>query len=78
MLDLDYDEEARVFDLDEGHYADAIEKDGWKVRFLKDRIGKKVMAVFVDIYGNEARVLIDGAEFNKKAHNKGKVRRDRG
>jgi len=31
---------------------------GWK-------LGKKMMAVFLDIYGNEARVLIDTAEFGK-------------
>jgi site-specific DNA-methyltransferase (adenine-specific)/adenine-specific DNA-methyltransferase len=63
MLDFDYDEAAKVFDLDEVHYADAIAKDGWKVRFRTDQLGKKIMAVFVDIYGNEARVLIDTAEF---------------
>ena len=33
MLDLDYDERAKIFDLDEVHYADAIEKEGWKLRF---------------------------------------------
>ncbi|MGO8988177.1 MAG: site-specific DNA-methyltransferase [bacterium] len=67
MLDFDYDERAKVFDLDEVHYASDIEKDGWKVRFLKDRISKKMMAVFLDIYGNEARVLIDAADFSKGA-----------
>jgi len=66
MLDLDYDESAKVFDLDEVHYADAIATDGWKVRFRTDQLGKKVMAVFVDIYGNEARVLIDAAEFGER------------
>jgi len=65
MLDFDYNEETKVFDLDEAHYADAIEKEGWKVRFRTDQLGKKMMAVFVDIYGNEARVLIDTAEFVK-------------
>jgi len=65
MIDFDYDEGAKVFDLDEIHYANDIEKDGWKVRFLKDRISKRMMAVFLDIYGNEARVLIDAAEFGK-------------
>lgn len=67
MLDFDYDEEAKVFDLDEVHYADAIEKAGWKVRFRTDQFGKKMMAVFLDIYGNEARVLIDAKEFGKGA-----------
>lgn len=63
MLDFDYDEDTKVFDLDEVYYADALEKDGWNVRFRKDQLGKKMMAVFLDIYGNEARVLIDAAEF---------------
>lgn len=67
MLDFDYDEEAKVFDLDEVHYADAIEKAEWKVRFRTDQFGKKMMAVFLDIYGNEARVLIDAKEFGKGA-----------
>lgn len=65
MLDFDYDEKAKIFDLDEVHYADAIEKAGWKVRFRSDQLGKKMMAVFLDIYGNEARVLLDTAEFGK-------------
>jgi len=63
MLDFDYDEESQVFDLDEVQYADAIEKAGWKVIFRPDLLGKKMMAVFLDIYGNEARVLIDATEF---------------
>ena len=63
MLDFDYDEETKVFDLDEVHYADAIEKAGWKVRFAMEHLGGKIMAVFLDIYGNEARVLIDAKEF---------------
>jgi len=75
MLDFDYDEAAKIFDLDEAHYADAIEKDGWKVRFRIDQLGKKVMAVFVDIYGNEARVLIDATEFGAAAKRQGRKRK---
>ena len=66
MLDFDYDERAKIFDHDEVHYADAIEKEGWKVRFRTDQLGKKMMAVFLDIYGNEARVLIDATEFGTR------------
>lgn len=65
MLDFDYDERTKIFDLDEVQYAQAIEKDGWKVRFRTDQLGKKMMVVFLDIYGNEARVLIDTAGFGK-------------
>jgi site-specific DNA-methyltransferase (adenine-specific)/adenine-specific DNA-methyltransferase len=65
LLDFNYDDESNVFDLDEVHYAEAIEKAGWKVRFGTAHLGEKIMAVFLDIYGNEARVLIDEAEFGK-------------
>lgn len=63
MLDFDFDEENQVFDLDEVQYADEIEKAGWKVVFLPEQLGQKMMVVFLDIYGNEARLLIDAKEF---------------
>ena len=63
IRDSDYDESKQVFDLEEVQYADAIEKEGWKVSFRSDRLGRKIMAVFLDIYGNETRILIDAADF---------------
>lgn len=65
MADFDYDETNKVFNLDAVYYADTLEKDNWKVRFPIGRLGRKMMAVFLDIYGNEARVLIDAAEFGR-------------
>ena len=58
MVMLDYNYENDVFDLDAVFYADAIKKAGWEVRFPLESLGRRVMAVFVDIYGNEARELI--------------------
>ena len=66
MLDYDYDAVSDVFDLDEVFYANAIEVAGWQVRFPANRLTDKLMAVFVDIYGNEARVVIHGSEFGPK------------
>jgi DNA modification methylase len=65
MLDFDYDEESQVLDLDNVQYADAIEKAGWKVVFRPELLGQKMMAIFLDIYGNEARILIDAKDFEK-------------
>lgn len=74
MIDFNYDETSKVFDLDDVQYAVSIERAGWKVRFRKDQVGDKMMAVFLDLYGNEARVLIDGSEFGKKkSHGKAKA-----
>ena len=63
MLDYDYDTVSDVFDLDAVFYAEAIEKVGWEVRFPLASVGKQVMAVFVDIYGNEAREVIQTSRF---------------
>jgi DNA modification methylase len=63
MVMLDYDYQADVFDLDAVFYADAMEKAGWEVRFPLESLGQQVMAVFVDIYGNEARELIPAERF---------------
>lgn len=63
MLDYDFDTESDVFDLDAVFYAEAIQKADWKVRFPLESIGKQLMAVFVDIYGNEAREVIPASKF---------------
>ena len=63
MLDFDYDEVTKIFDFDAVYYADALKREDWKVRFPIERLGKKMMAVFLDIYGNEARELIESAKF---------------
>jgi len=63
MLDYDFDEESQVFDLDAVFYADALEKASWTLNFPVDAIGKKAMVVFIDIYGNEARVVVEPEQF---------------
>ncbi|MEW6068516.1 MAG: site-specific DNA-methyltransferase [Nitrospirota bacterium] len=63
MIDYDFDEKSQVFDLDDVFYADAIEKANWELHLPVDSIGGKLMAVFIDIYGNEARVVIEPEQF---------------
>ncbi len=63
MLDFDFDAESDVFDLDAVFYAEAIQKADWEVRFPLESVGKQLMAVFVDIYGNEAREVIPASKF---------------
>jgi site-specific DNA-methyltransferase (adenine-specific)/adenine-specific DNA-methyltransferase len=64
MLDYDFDNESDVFDLDVVFYAEAIQKADWEVRFPLESVGKQLMAVFVDIYGNEAREVIPASKFS--------------
>lgn len=63
MLDYDFDAESDVFDLDAVFYAEAIQKADWEVRFPLESLGKQLMVVFVDIYGNEAREVIPASKF---------------
>lgn len=63
MLDYDFDAESDVFSFDSVFFAEGIEQAGWEVRFPVESVGKQVMAVFVDIYGNEAREVIAGNRF---------------
>jgi DNA modification methylase len=63
MLDYDFDKESDVFDLDAVFYAEALQKANWEVRFPLESIGEQLMAVFVDIYGNEAREVIPASKF---------------
>jgi site-specific DNA-methyltransferase (adenine-specific)/adenine-specific DNA-methyltransferase len=58
MLMLDFDYDGKVFDLDTVFYAHQLEADGWQAWFPAEKVGEKLMAVFIDIYGNEARELI--------------------
>ncbi len=65
MVMLDYDYNGDVFDLDAAFFADAIEKVGWEIRFPVESVGEQLMAVFIDIYGNEAREVIPGERLGR-------------
>lgn len=59
MVMVDYDYNGKVFDLDKVFYANAIKENKWKIDLLPAKeIKSDVMLVFLDIYGNEARIVI--------------------
>jgi DNA modification methylase len=64
MLDYDFDSESDVFSFDAVFYAEALEKANWEIHFPVAELGSQVMAVFVDIYGNEAREVIPSSKFS--------------
>ncbi len=73
MLDYDFDAEGQLFELDAVFYAEALKEQNWEVRFRLDQLGEKMMAVFIDIYGNEARILIEAEQFGCAAKKDAKV-----
>ena len=68
MLDLDYDGD--VFNFDSVYYGDQLQADEWRARLPADRIGANIMAVFIDIYGNEARDVISRDRFVPRSRRK--------
>lgn len=58
MVMVDYDYNGKVFDLDKAFYASAIKDNRWKIELPTKEIKGNVMLVFLDIYGNESRIVI--------------------
>jgi site-specific DNA-methyltransferase (adenine-specific)/adenine-specific DNA-methyltransferase len=75
MVDINYDETSQVFDLDTVFYANDIRKHDWVIPIPFAGMGEKVMAVFIDIYGNEAKVLIDPSVFKASKRKRDKAKK---
>lgn len=69
LLDLDYDGE--VFQLHTHLYAKDMEAADWHAWFPVESVGKQIMAVFMDIYGNESTQLITRADLKLPKKKKG-------
>ncbi|WP_447976752.1 DNA methyltransferase [Candidatus Nitrospira bockiana] len=67
MLMLDFDYDGEVFDLDTVFYAHQLEETSWEAWFPVEPLGSRVMAVFIDIHGNEAREVIAREKFGLRA-----------
>jgi site-specific DNA-methyltransferase (adenine-specific)/adenine-specific DNA-methyltransferase len=58
MVMVDYDYNGKVFDLDKVFYASVIKENMWKIDLPVKEIKGDVMLVFLDVYGNESRIVI--------------------
>ena len=67
MVMVDYGYNGKVFDLDKAFYVNAIKDNKWKIELPAKEIKGDVMLVFLDIYGNEARIIIKPKEHRTKA-----------
>lgn len=66
MVDFDYN--GKVFDLDKTFYASAIKEKKWNIELPLKEIKENVMLVFLDIYGNESRIVVEKKKFTQKTH----------
>jgi len=51
------------FEVDAVFYASEIEAAGWEIRLPVESLGKYVMLVYLDIYGNEYTEIKTPADF---------------
>ena len=63
MVMADYDYNGNVFELDAAIYAQQLHADDWQMWLPIASLGENVMVIFLDIYGNESRVVIPCAAF---------------
>jgi hypothetical protein len=64
MVMLNYDYRNDLFDLDAVFYAQDLQKADWRLWIPLKKCGEQMMIVFIDIYGNEARLLIPRSHFD--------------
>lgn len=71
LLDLDYNNQ--VFDFDAVFSAKELRDNDWTAKFAADALGETLMAVFIDMHGNEARIAIPRTEFREVTGSNGSV-----
>jgi len=64
MVMVDYNYDGKVFDLDEVFYADKLKPD-FEVRFDSAKPDKQMMVIYLDIYGNEKKEILNLKDFKK-------------
>ena len=64
MIDENYD--GKVFDIDHYFFGDEIVKNNFKVTIAKEKVGSKIMIIYLDILGNERVEVKDIKDFKKK------------
>jgi site-specific DNA-methyltransferase (adenine-specific)/adenine-specific DNA-methyltransferase len=61
MIDFNYNN--NVFKLDVALYKHQLENNTWEYSFPYDKLGKNIMIIITDIFGNEAQIIKDIKEF---------------
>lgn len=63
MVMVDFNYNGEVFDLDKTYFAEDLKKDGYKIKFEKNQLDKKIMIIYMDIFGNEKREIKEMSDF---------------
>jgi len=63
MVMIDFNFDGKVFDLDKTYFAEDIKKDKYQIKFDKKLFDKKMMIIYIDIFGNEKREIKELKDF---------------
>lgn len=63
MIMIDYNYNGEVFDLDKTYFAENLKKDKYQIKFKADLLDKKMMIIYMDIFGNEKREIKEIKDF---------------
>lgn len=66
MVMVDYNYYDDIFDFDDVFYAENLQKNNWEVRFDVDRIDGQIMIIYIDIFGNEKREVLNSGKFRQR------------
>ena len=57
MVMVDWNFDGQVFDLDKTFFAEEIRKNDFKIKIEKKKADRKIMFIYMDIFGNEKREI---------------------
>jgi len=57
MVMIDYDFNGEYFDMDDKWFSSDLEENNYEIRIALEKIGQKVMIIYMDVYGNEKKEL---------------------
>ena len=63
---LDYDFDGEFFDLDKVFYAEDLKKNDYEVCFTENKVKGQMMAIYIDIFGNDKREIKTLKDFRAK------------
>lgn len=63
MVMADWNFDGQVFDLDKTFFAEEIRKNNFKIKIEKKKADRKIMFIYMDIFGNEKREIKELKDF---------------
>lgn len=66
MVMIDYNYNGEYFNMGDKWFASDLGRNGHEVRFTPDKVGEKMMIIYMDVYGNERKEVKNLKEFRRR------------